>query len=127
VSPDSVFGVEEARFRCGRPLSIDADSRRGGLTARRNVLFGLWAARRLRLPPGEREAYAWSVHFADFEAPGDDDVIAKVADDFAMAGIPASKRQLRHYLREMLLRAYFQLSVSTSRARPVARPPRRRS
>src|SRR3712207_447025 len=103
--------AHEARSRCGRPLSLDADSRRGGLTARRNVLFGLWAARRLGLPPDEHEAYAWSVHFADFETPGDDDVIDKVSRDLARRGAAVAERQLRHHLREMELRAYFQLSV----------------
>jgi len=65
--------------RCGRPLELDADTRRAGFVARRNVLFGLWVARQLDLPRSRQEAYAWSVHFADFEAPGDDDVIGKVA------------------------------------------------
>ena len=41
------------------------------VTARRNRLFGLWAAVRLDLPAGEEaEAYAKTVVAADFEAPG---------------------------------------------------------
>ena len=107
--------------RCGRPLSLDEDSRRAGRAARRNVLFGLWAARRLGLPPHHREAYAWSVHFADFEAPGDEDVIGKVSRDLAQAGVPLTLRQLRHHLREMELRAYFQLSVPRPRVRTKPR------
>jgi hypothetical protein len=106
-----------AAERCGRPLELDEDSRRGGLMARRNVLFGLWAARLLGLPRSRHEAYAWSVHFADFEAPGDEDVIGKVARDLAEASRAMPDRQLQHHLREMELRAYFQLSVPRSRVR----------
>ena len=51
------------------------------------------------------------MHFADFEAPGDEDVIGKVSRDLAQAGMAMTDRQLRHQLRELELRAYFQLSV----------------
>lgn len=112
---------------CGRPLSLDEDTRRDGLTARRNVLFGLWAARRLGLPHAEHDAYAWSVHFADFEAPGDADVIAKVSRDLAERGVGLPTRQLRYQLDDMELRAFLQLSAAKprSRARRSARTPRR--
>ena len=57
------------------------------VTARRNRLFGLWAAARLGLPLGEEaEAYAGTVVAADFEAPGDDDVVNKVG--------PTSRRKV---------------------------------
>jgi len=107
---DQQMAAVNPQARCGRPLSLDEDSR-GGRVARRNVLFGLWAARRLGLPAHRHEAYAWSVYFADFEAPGDEDVIRKVARDLAEAGVAVTKRQLRHHLRELELKAYFQLSV----------------
>jgi hypothetical protein len=107
--------------RCGRPLELDADTRRGGLVARRNVLFGLWVARQLGLLRSRHEAYAWSVHFADFEASGDEDVIRKVARDLAEGGRAMSDRQLRHHLREMELQAYFQLSVPQARVRVKTR------
>ena len=106
-----------AAARCGRPLSLDEDTCRGGLTARRNVLFGLWAARRLGLPVAEHEAYAWSVHFADFEAPGDADVIAKVSRDLAQRGIGLPARQIRYHLGELELRAFLQLSGAKPRSR----------
>jgi hypothetical protein len=42
----------------------------------------LWAAVRLGLPAGEEaEAYAKTVVAADFEAPGDADVIEKMRSD----------------------------------------------
>jgi hypothetical protein len=69
---------------------------RFAITARRNKLFGLWAAARLRLSAGKAtEDYAKAVVAADFEGPGDGDVIAKVRADLAAKGVPASDAQLR--------------------------------
>ena len=66
------------------------------LTARRNRLFGLWAARKLALEPGDAsDAYVRGVVAADFEAPGDDDVIAKVVGDFAAKGMAVSLAEVR--------------------------------
>jgi hypothetical protein len=53
------------------------------VTARRNRLFGLWAAGKLGLSGEATEAYALSVIAADFQAPGDEDVIGKVVGDLA--------------------------------------------
>jgi len=66
------------------------------ITARRNRLFGLWAAAKIGLAAGEGgEAYAKTVVAADFEAPGDDDVIAKVRDDLAAKGVIITEAELR--------------------------------
>ena len=63
------------------------------VTARRNRLFGLWAASRLDLPAGEEaEAYAKLVVAADFEAPGDDDAINKVRTTSGRKVPPLPKR-----------------------------------
>jgi hypothetical protein len=91
------------------PLEVDHDSRDGEI-ARRNVLFGLWAGRRLGLAGDELELYAWSVHFADRDRPGHDDVIAKVRVDLAARGVPLREQGLRERLREMQLRASLELA-----------------
>ncbi len=96
------------RLESQRAVAADHDSR-DGVKVRRNVLFGLWAARRMGLPEDEAEPYAWSVHFADLDAPGHDDVIAKVRADLETRGVPASERQLRDQLREMEQRASLHL------------------
>jgi hypothetical protein len=88
---------------------IEFDTRDGEI-ARRNVLFGLWAGRRLGLTGDDLETYAWSVHLADRDQPGHDDVIAKVSDDLAAGGITATDRRLRDQLREMRLRACLDLA-----------------
>ncbi|MEP9355702.1 ATPase inhibitor subunit zeta [Xanthobacter sp. KR7-65] len=92
------------------PLLIDYDTREG-LIARRNVLLGLWAAGRLGLTGTDAEAYAWSVHFADHGQPGHDDIVSKIATDFATAGKEVRLRTILRHLREMELRAFLQLSV----------------
>ncbi len=84
--------------------------------AHRNVLFGLWAGSRLGLSGDDLETYAWSVHFADGEEPGHDDVIAKVSGDLAAHGIVIKERLLRQQLREMQLRAFFDLANASTRA-----------
>ena len=66
------------------------------ITARRNRLFGCWAAAQMGLGEGEeRETYAKTVVAADFEAPGDDDVITKVCDDLAAKGVVVAEAELR--------------------------------
>jgi hypothetical protein len=66
------------------------------ITARRNKLLGLWAAEKLGLRAGdETEAYARTVVAADFEKPGDSDVIEKVQKDLAAKGIAMTEPQLR--------------------------------
>nr|AGS49886.1 hypothetical protein [uncultured bacterium esnapd21] len=91
-------------------LLIDYDTRQG-IVARRNVLLGLWAATRLGLTGAAAEAYAWSVHLADLDEPGHDDVVAKVAADLAAHGAAVCKRSIRRQLREMESRAELQLAA----------------
>jgi hypothetical protein len=70
------------------------------LTARRNRLFGKWAASGLGLSGGEAEEYAKSVVFADLQEPGDDDIIAKVEQDLRAKSIIMTRAQLRKKLAE---------------------------
>jgi hypothetical protein len=80
------------------------------ITARRNRLFGLWAAGRLGLEVGDpAEAYAKDVVAADFEAPGDADVIAKVRTDFKQNGVTTSEEELRAELDRAATEARKQL------------------
>ena len=58
------------------------------VTARRNKLLGLWAAGLLGKTGADAEAYAKEVVMADFEKPGDSDVIDKLMKDLAAAGKP---------------------------------------
>lgn len=107
--------------QCGRPLCIDRDTQTD-LVARRNILTGLWAAKVLGLPPDTHAAYAWSVHFADFDSPGDEDILAKLSADMRRGGVPLSYRRLRRQLKENELRAYFQVALLRGEAPEPVRP-----
>ena len=94
----------EARFVRDQELSFR-------LAARRNKLLGLWAAERLGLPPGAAaEAYAQTIVAADFQAPGDDDVIAQLRSDFAAKGVEISEAELRAELTRAAAEAQKQLA-----------------
>jgi len=96
----------EAEFKRSQELAFR-------IKARRNRLFGLWAATRLGLPQGETaEAYAKTVVEADFKVPGDADVIQKVQDDLAAENITVTEADLRAELARARAEARRQLSQS---------------
>jgi hypothetical protein len=72
------------------------------VTARRNKLLGIWAAEKLGLTGEAAEAYAKDVVRSDFDKPGDDDVIEKVAGDLSGKGVAVSPAQLRKELDRLL-------------------------
>ena len=73
----------EKKFQMDQELQFKVNSRK-------NRLLGMWAAGQLGKTGGEAEAYAKDVVLADFDKPGDDDVIAKVAKDLAAKGLDAA-------------------------------------
>ena len=79
-------------------------------TVRRNKLLGMWVAEHLGLPACEAEAYAKSVANADFDARGDNDVIAKVQADLAAKRIPLDEAELRAELARAATEARRQLA-----------------
>ena len=78
-------------------------------TARRNKLFGLWAAQQLGKTGTEAEAYAKAVVVADFEEAGDADVIRKVRQDFEAAGKTANDAELASVLSGLMNEAIEQI------------------
>ncbi|MDB5410726.1 MAG: hypothetical protein JWL84_5638 [Rhodospirillales bacterium] len=81
------------------------------VTARRNRLLGLWAAERLGIAAGAAaEDYAKTVVAADFEAPGDDDVVEKVRGDLVAKGIEISAAEIRAELGRAAVLARDQLA-----------------
>jgi hypothetical protein len=69
--------------------------------ARRNRLLGLWAAREMRLPPAEHDAYAKSLVMAEIELHGSEAVIKKLLADFADRGIDMSDHRMRRRVTEL--------------------------
>ena len=78
----------EAKFRADQELRFK-------VTARRNKMLGLWAAGKLGLSGPAADSYANEVVAADFERPGDDDVIEKVVGDFKAKGLAADAASMR--------------------------------
>ena len=74
---------------------------------RRNKLLGLWAAELLN--KDDAEAYAKEVVSADFEEPGDADLVRKVLGDMQDAGVEMSERRLRKQMEECLATAKEQV------------------
>jgi hypothetical protein len=77
--------------------------------ARRNKLFGLWAAEQLGFHGDSAEAYAREVIYSDLEEPGEDDMYRKVIADFQRHGKTVTKEELSAKLIECLGRAQEQI------------------
>ena len=78
----------EAKYEHDEQLKFKVNSRR-------NKLLGLWAAGLLGKTGADAEAYAKEVVMADFEKPGDADVIDKLMKDLAAAGKPMEDHTIR--------------------------------
>jgi hypothetical protein len=72
------------------------------IIARRNKLLGLWAAEKLGLTGEAAGAYAKEVVLADFERPGDEDVLEKVLRDFEEKGVPLDAHKIRVEMERLL-------------------------
>jgi len=77
--------------------------------ARRNKLLGLWAAEHLGLTGDAAERYAREVMQSDLERPGVEDIIAKVAADFAKKGVALDATRVRVELERCATEAKKQL------------------
>jgi hypothetical protein len=74
-------------------------------TARRNKLMGLWVAERLGKTGPEADAYAKTVVAADFEEPGDGDVLRKIRQDLEGAGKTVDDTELGSKMQQLLIKA----------------------
>ena len=85
---------EENRFRHDQELAFK-------IRNRRNKLFGLWLAEtHLGKTGDDALAYAKDVVMADFDRPGDEDVMDKVREDLAAANVEISDHLLAKHLAE---------------------------
>jgi hypothetical protein len=78
--------------------------------ARRNKLLGLWAAGVLGKSGADAEAYAKEVVMADFEEPGEEDVVRKLTKDLEGKGV--TDHQIRAQMSELLAQAVEQVKKS---------------
>lgn len=77
--------------------------------ARRNKLFGLWAAKQLGRDGEAAETYAKEVVYSDLEEPDEDDMFRKVTADFERNGKTFTREQLVGKLSECLVEAQKQV------------------
>jgi len=85
-------------------------------TVRRNKLLGLWAAEKLGLTGADADAYAKDVVRADFQKPGDEDVVAKLRQDFDAKGVAQTDDQIRLALVETLAAAVREIEAERGKA-----------
>ena len=83
------------------------------VNARRNKLLGLWAAGLMGKSGADAEAYAKEVVLADFDKPGDSDVMAKLVKDLAAAGKPTEEHTVRKQAERLMDDAKKQLMTET--------------
>ncbi len=83
------------------------------VNARRNKLLGLWAAGLMGKSGADADAYAKEVVLADFDKPGDSDVMAKLVKDLAAAGPPTEEHTIRKQSERLIDDAKKQLMTET--------------
>jgi hypothetical protein len=79
------------------------------ITARRNRLLGQWAAEQMKIAGAAADAYAKEVVVADFDEPGDADVVRKVMKDLAAKGIEITEHRIRRELERFAAEARTQI------------------
>ena len=79
---------------------------------RRNKLLGLWAAELLGLTGADAAAYAKEVVAADFEAPGDVDLVRKIMADLAAKHVAMSEHRVRKKMLELHAEAKHQIMTA---------------
>ncbi len=85
----------ETRYKHDQELDFKAG-------ARRNKLLGLWAAEQMGIIGESADAYAKEVVIADFERPGDDDVLEKVLKDLTDKGLDTSAHRVRKEMDQLM-------------------------
>jgi hypothetical protein len=80
--------------------------------ARRNKLFGLWAAEKLGITGDAANSYAKDVVMADFEEAGDNDVFMKVRKDFDAKGVTESDQEIRRAMVDLMEKAIGEIKAS---------------
>ncbi len=104
----TTFDKREEGFE--KKFALDEELRFKAM-ARRNKLFGLWAAEKLGLSGPEADAYAKEVIKAAFLEAGDDHVLRKVMGDLEAAKVAQSDHQLRRTMDELMQTAVDQLKA----------------
>jgi hypothetical protein len=101
----TTFDQREQGFE--RKFALDAEQDFKA-AARRNRLLGEWAAGLMGLETVDD--YAKAVVKADFEQPGDEDVLRKVYGDLKGAGVSITEGDVRMKMADLLAQARDQIA-----------------
>jgi len=101
----TTFDQREQGFE--RKFALDAEQDFKA-AARRNRLLGEWAAGLMGLETVDE--YARAVVKADFEQPGDEDVLRKVFGDLKGAGVAITEGDVRMKMADLLAQARDQIA-----------------
>ncbi len=104
----TTFDERERAFE--RKFALDEELRFRA-TVRRNKLLGIWAAEKLGLAGAQSDAYVKDVIRADFQKPGDEDLVAKLREDFDANNVAQSDEQIRLTLVELMATAIRQIEA----------------
>jgi len=104
----TTFDKREEGFE--KKFALD-EEQRFKADARRNKLIGLWTAEKLGITGDAAATYAKEVIAADFEEPGDGDVMRKLLRDFAAKGITISEKELRAKMNEFAAMAMAEIKA----------------
>jgi hypothetical protein len=104
----TTFDMREEGFE--KKFAVD-EEQKFKATARRNRMVGQWAAEKLGLNGEAATVYAKEVVAADFEEPGDGDVVRKIETDFAAKGIGMTAADIRAKLAEFMTEATAQVKA----------------
>jgi hypothetical protein len=100
-------------FRAYEKTQRMASDRDFQVTVRRDKLLGYWVSDLLGWPPELAVAYGRAVAAADFEEPGDADVIRKVLADLTARGVWISEDEVREELDRLAERARREIDAET--------------
>jgi hypothetical protein len=95
-----------------KKFALDEEQRFKAM-ARRNRLLGLWVADKLGISGDAATAYAKEVVAADFELPGDTDVVDKVMRDLTAKGVTLTEQQVRAEMDVLMAQAILQVKAGT--------------
>lgn len=96
----------EAKYRLDQETQFKVN-------VRRDKLLGLWVAEQIGLSGKEAEAYARTVVEADFEEPGDADVVRKVLKDLAERDVAIDEERLHKQMDKLAAVAREQILKET--------------
>jgi hypothetical protein len=83
--------------------------------ARKNKMLGLWAAGLMGKSGAAAENYARDIVMADFEKPGDHDVVHTLAHDLAAAGKPTEEHTIRRQGERFMAEAMKQVMTEVKK------------